>query len=68
LTLQQEKICSGFNAAKNLKKQIFDVVADIEVKYLVSISTLVLSEENFAFLKKRERRIAADIEKEGIPL
>ena len=54
--------------SRELKKQIFDVVADIEVKYLVSISTLVLSEENFAFLKKRERRIVADIEKEGIPL
>ena len=54
--------------SRELKKQIFDVVADIEVKHLVSISTLVLSEENFAFLKKRERRIVADIEKEVIPL
>ena len=54
--------------SRELRKQIYDIVADIEIKYLVSISTLVLSEENFAFLKNRERRIAADIEKEGIPL
>lgn len=54
--------------SRELRKQIYDIVADIEIKYLVSISTLVLSAENFAFLKNRERRIAADIEKEGIPL
>ncbi len=53
---------------KELKNQIFDMIADIELKYLTPLSTLVLSEENFEFLKKKERRIALDIEREGVPL
>jgi predicted nucleotidyltransferase len=53
---------------RDLKNRILDAVADIEVKYLMPISTLVISEEDFEFLKKRERRIALDIEREGIPL
>ena len=53
---------------RELKKRILDAVADIEVKYLTPLSTLILSEEEFEFLKKRERRIALDIEREGIPL
>jgi hypothetical protein len=44
------------------------MVADIEVKYLTPLSVLVLSEADFELLKKRERRIAFDIEKEGILL
>ncbi len=54
--------------SRELKNHILTVVADIELKYLVPISTLVFSEEDVDFLKKRERRIVADIEKEGIPL
>lgn len=50
------------------KNQILDMVADLELKYLTPLSTLVLSEDAFESLKKRERRIALDIEKEGIPL
>ncbi|MBT9131354.1 MAG: hypothetical protein DDT41_01659 [candidate division WS2 bacterium] len=53
---------------RELKNQILDVVAEIEIKYLSPLSTLVLSEEDFEFLKKRERRIALDIEREGISL
>lgn len=53
---------------RELKNQIYDMVADIELKHLTPLSTLVLSEEDFEFLKKRERRIALDIEREGIPL
>lgn len=51
-----------------LKNQILDMIADIELKYLKPVSALVISEEDFEFLKKRERRIALDIEREGIPL
>lgn len=51
-----------------LKNRILDMVAEIELKYLIPISTIVLSEEEFERLKKLERRIALDIEKEGIPL
>jgi predicted nucleotidyltransferase len=53
---------------RQIKHTILDMVADIELKYLTPLSTLVLSEEDFEFLKKRERRIALDIENEGIPL
>ena len=53
---------------RELKNRILDAIADLEVKYLMPISALVISEEDFEFLKKRERRIALDIEIEGIPL
>jgi len=53
---------------RDLKNQILDSIAAIEIEYLTPLSTLVLSEEDFDALKKRERRIALDIEKEGIPL
>jgi predicted nucleotidyltransferase len=53
---------------RELKNRILDAIADLEMKYLMPISALVISEEDFEFLKKRERRIALDIEKEGISL
>jgi predicted nucleotidyltransferase len=56
------------NLNGELKDQILDEVADIELKYLTPLSTMVISEDDFDFLKKRERRIALDIEREGIPL
>ena len=59
-------IVSGLT--RELKNQILDKVVEIEFKYLSPLSTLILSEEDFNLLKKRERRIALDIEKEGIPL
>ncbi len=54
--------------SRQLKNRIFDIVADAEIKYLITVSILIFTEENFSFLKKRERRIATDIEKDGIPL
>ncbi len=53
---------------RELKNQILNIVADIEIEYLTPLSTLVISEEDFDLLKKRERRIALDIEREGISL
>jgi predicted nucleotidyltransferase len=53
---------------RELKYLILNKVAEIEFEYLTPLSTLVLSEEDFEFLKKRERRIALDIEREGMPL
>ena len=50
------------------KNRIIDMVADIELEFLVPLSTLVLSEENYSSLLMRERRIAMDIEREGIPI
>ena len=54
--------------SRELKNQIMEKVADIELKYLTPLSTLIISEDDFDFLKRRERRIALDIEREGIPL
>lgn len=53
---------------RELKHQILNMVADIEIAHATPLSTLVLSQEDFELLKKRERRIALDIEREGIPL
>ena len=54
--------------SREMKRQMLSRVADIEFEHLRSLSTLILSEEDFLLLRKRERRIAADIEREGIPL
>lgn len=51
-----------------LKRKILDIVADIELEYLTPLSTLLFSDEEFARLRSRERRLALDIEQEGIPL
>jgi predicted nucleotidyltransferase len=53
---------------REMKRLILDKVAEIELEYLLPISALVLSEDEFEHLKKRERRIAIDIEREGILL
>ena len=53
---------------RELKHQILDRVAEIELKHLMPVSVLLLSEDEFDRLKRRERRIALDIEREGIPL
>jgi predicted nucleotidyltransferase len=50
------------------KRRIMSRVADLEFEYLRGLSTLILSEEDFLLLKNRERRIALDIDREGIPL
>lgn len=54
--------------SRELKHQILDRVAEIELENLMPLSVLVFSEEEFNRLKKRERRIALDIEREGFPL
>jgi len=53
---------------RELKYQILDRVAEVEFNHFMPISALLLSEDEFNRLKKRERRIALDIEGEGIPL
>src|SRR3990170_46203 len=54
--------------SRELKSAIFDSVAEIELKYLTPLSVIVFSEEEFNRLKERERRIALDIAREGVPL
>lgn len=51
---------------RRLKSQILDEIAELELEHHMTLSVLVLSEEEFDHLKKRERRIALDIEREGI--
>ncbi len=53
---------------RELKNQILDKVAEVELNHLRPISALIFSEDEFNRLKKRERRIALDIEREGILL
>lgn len=53
---------------REMKNRILEAVAEFELEYLFPISALVLSEEEFEHLKSRERRIALDIEREGVPL
>ena len=53
---------------KDLKARIFEEVADVELDQLIALSTLVLSESDYQDLLAHERRIALDIEEEGIPL
>lgn len=54
--------------SSELKNKILWRVAEIELKYLMPMSTVIFSEHDFNRLKDRERRIVLDIEKEGIPL
>ncbi len=53
---------------RKLKGQILDEVAELELEHHMPLSVLVLSEDEFNRLKKRERRIALDIEREGVAL
>ncbi len=53
---------------REMKRGILDKVAEIELEYLLPISAFVLSQDEFECLKKRERRIALDIEREGTTL
>jgi len=53
---------------RRLKGQILDEVARLELEHHRPLSVLVFSDEEFNHLKRRERRIALDIEREGISL
>jgi predicted nucleotidyltransferase len=50
------------------KNRIIDISTDLNLEFDLMLSPLVMSPEEFERLLKRERRIATDIEKEGIPL
>jgi len=51
-----------------LKHAILDRVAEIEFSHVTPLSVVVFSEKVFNDLKNRERRIALDIDAEGIAL
>jgi predicted nucleotidyltransferase len=54
--------------ARKQKNLILEKIADFEFENIMPLSTLILSEEEFKLLKKRERAIAYEIENEGIKL
>ncbi len=51
---------------KDLKKNILSIITELETKYNIPLSTLIISKDEFEDLKRRERKIALDIEREGI--
>ncbi len=51
---------------RSMKNVILDLVTDVKIEYLLPISAMVLSSEEFEHLRVRERRIAIDIDREGI--
>lgn len=46
-----------FNLDKEKKKEALNEIVKLEIEYNTPLSTLILSEEDFEMLKKRERRI-----------
>ncbi|RCK80100.1 MAG: hypothetical protein OZSIB_3604 [Candidatus Ozemobacter sibiricus] len=53
---------------RTLRQKIIEIIVRIEVERVTPLSTLILDAEEFERLKRRERRLALDIEREGIPL
>lgn len=50
------------------RKTVLDIASDLFLETDIEISPSVLSEDQFDELKQRERLIAFEIEKDGIPL
>ena len=59
-------IVSGYDA--QMKNRMLDIIAAIELEQGVPLSTLILSTTEYVRLLERERRIALDIEREGVAL
>lgn len=59
-------VIDGLSRAEH--SQILDAVGEIEVRHGFFIALALFSTEEFARLTARERRIALDIEREGVPL
>ncbi|MBI5474044.1 MAG: nucleotidyltransferase domain-containing protein [Ignavibacteriae bacterium] len=53
---------------RSMKNGIMMAVADVELEHLYYVSTLILSTAEFNHLRARERRIAREIESEGIEI
>ncbi len=50
------------------KARIIDISSDINLEYDLMLSPLIMRPEEYDHLLRRERRLALDIEREGIPL
>lgn len=55
-------------AGRARRREVYDLAFDVGLKYGVQIAPLVIEREKLEELRKRERRLAADIDREGIPL
>lgn len=53
---------------RNLTKNIANLSNDLLLKYEILISPLVLSEKQYDSMKKRERLLSAEIQRDGIVL
>jgi predicted nucleotidyltransferase len=54
--------------ARARRHEIYDLAFDIGLAHGVALAPLVLEEQRLEVLRQRERRIACEIEVEGIPL
>lgn len=50
------------------RHEVYDVAFDVGLEYRVNLTPVALERERFEFLKARERPIAHDTEREGVPL
>lgn len=55
-------------APTKARGQIFEISADILLEYEIDISPLVMGQKQFEDMKKRERLLPLEIEKDGISL
>jgi uncharacterized protein len=56
------------DAGRERRGEIYDQAFDIGLAHGVSLAPLVIAKETLAMLRDRERRIARDLDREGIPL
>jgi len=56
------------NLTAESRDRILERVADVELEHLGPLSTLVLSVEQLERLRGRERRLALDLDREGVRL
>lgn len=54
--------------SRRIKEAIWDIANDLFLETDVLLSPLVLSQAEFQTLLNRERRLALDIQREGIPI
>lgn len=55
-------------APTKIRGRIFELAADILLELEIDISPLVMSQKQFEEMKKRERLLPQEIERDGIPL
>jgi predicted nucleotidyltransferase len=59
---------SDIDVAIIVRDRIPREVASLEFEHCLPLSALVLTEEELEHLRRRERRLALDLDREGIPI